>query len=64
MIDDGRRLAMAEVQELGGRVSGPDEWRARRAELGVLVKPSYDGELVSASSALTDLQLSVRCLAL
>ena len=37
----------AEVEELGGRVSGPEEWRKMRDELGEghrIVKPAYTGE--------------------
>ncbi|KAK4684910.1 peptide-N4-(N-acetyl-beta-glucosaminyl)asparagine amidase, partial [Tremellales sp. Uapishka_1] len=38
-----RRLDEARSDELGGRVSGPEEWRAKRRELGLesLQKPAY-----------------------
>jgi peptide-N4-(N-acetyl-beta-glucosaminyl)asparagine amidase len=32
--DDERRACEAQVQELGGRESGPEEWREARQEMG------------------------------
>ena len=47
MDDTERRKAEAEWQELGGRTSGPAEWRARRAELGKVIRPAYERERAS-----------------
>ncbi|ORX33678.1 hypothetical protein BD324DRAFT_639140 [Kockovaella imperatae] len=56
MTDTVRRAKEAEWQQVGGRVSGPAEWRARRAELGQVVKPAYtvDRQYSSAISVLGD----------
>lgn len=45
MDDELGRLAEAEREELGGRVSGSADWRALRDELGsnTIVKPAIKG---------------------
>ncbi|KAL7421158.1 Peptide-N(4)-(N-acetyl-beta-glucosaminyl)asparagine amidase [Cryptotrichosporon argae] len=41
--DETARLREADMQQLGGRISGPAEWRARRDELGAVadVRPEH-----------------------
>jgi hypothetical protein len=59
LMDEPRRLREAETREeqgeLGGRESGPEEWRAARDELGDVAKsgiedgpsrPLYKGQLI------------------
>jgi len=44
--NEALRLEEAEKQNLGGRTSGPEDWRAARDELGEaekVVEPSYTG---------------------
>jgi len=46
MADEEKRWKEAEKADLGGRVSGPEDWRAARDELGEEVKfnvPEYKG---------------------
>lgn len=38
-FDESGRLAEAEMEDLGGRVSGPADWRAMRSELGIQQNP-------------------------
>lgn len=47
--DVKRRLAEAEAEELGGRVSGPEEWRKQRDEMGQIDvhRPVYTGKSLS-----------------
>jgi peptide-N4-(N-acetyl-beta-glucosaminyl)asparagine amidase len=46
IADEAGRLAEAEREELGGRVSGPADWRAARMELGLhnVERPKYHCE--------------------
>lgn len=55
MNDEPRRLAEAEEAELGGRESGPADWRAARQELGLpqLQRPRCRGESHGSSSTGT-----------
>lgn len=47
--DDERRAGEAREQELGGRESGPEEWREARQETGyVVVNVPYTGERIAA----------------
>jgi peptide-N4-(N-acetyl-beta-glucosaminyl)asparagine amidase len=47
-VDNERgRIAEAEREDLGGRTSGPADWRANRDELGIprITKPSVTGRV-------------------
>lgn len=45
--DEQGRIAEAEREDLGGRTSGPADWRANRDELGIpkITKPSVTGRI-------------------
>ena len=45
IADERGRMAEAERELLGGRISGPADWRAARDELGLqtITKPAYTG---------------------
>jgi peptide-N4-(N-acetyl-beta-glucosaminyl)asparagine amidase len=54
LADEVRRRREAEAEELGGRESGPADWRATRQELGSQnqPKPGFDSQFQTIESDL------------
>lgn len=64
LMDEPRRLREAEEEEMGGRVSGPEEWRKARDEMGDqvgegVIMPQYTGKFAYADRVLVTSQLGL-----